>query len=571
MLKSTSSSSESKAAVLTALRAEKERRRRSQVSRFTKYRDDPVGFVENALLGFLWSKQKEICLSVRDNRRTAVQACHDVGKTALAARIGAWWLSVWEPGEAFLVTLAPTGHQVKALLWRELNRVHAAGGLPGRMNMIEWWIDSEMVGFGRSPADTDPTAIQGIHARRVLVINDEACGIGKALWDAEDSLIANDDSRILAIGNPDDPSTEFATVCKPGSGWNTIKINAFVSPNFTDEPVPDWLRPLLISRTWVEEKRKSWGEQSPLWKSKVEGEFPEQSTDSLVPLRALQGALTAEIEPGEPNELGVDVARFGDDSSVIYHRRGAVARRISKENKRDLMHLAGVVVNAIKETGATAVKIDDIGLGGGLTDRLRELKMEGKIAANVEIVPINVGEAPATNLMDERFRNLRAELNWGMRTRFVDGKIKLLGDCDDLLSEAGQIKYKFTSSGEIQIEAKAEMKKRTKGASPDDWDALVLCFAKPQFPGAGILEHYRRESEKVTASREAAVVAKMPPTTANGGVRMQAPKGISTAYGMDGSQYNADAFGIMTVKPADVGPLRAAGFVSLPVAESTAA
>lgn len=553
-------SSESKAAVLAALLAEKGRRRNSLVSRFTQYRDDPIGFVENGLLGFLWSKQKEICLSVRDNRRTAVQACHDVGKTALAARIGAWWLSVWEPGEAFLVTLAPTGHQVKALLWRELNRVHSAGSLPGRMNMTEWWIDSEMVGFGRSPADTDPTAIQGIHARRVLVINDEACGIGKALWDAEDSLIANDDSRILAIGNPDDPNTEFATVCKPGSGWNTIKVNAFSSPNFTDEPVPDWLKPLLISRTWVEEKRKSWGEESPLWKSKVEGEFPEQSTDSLVPLQALTAALTADIEPGEPNELGVDVARFGDDSSVIFHRRGAVAQRISKENKRDLMHLSGVVVNAIRETGATRVKIDDIGLGGGLTDRLRELKTEGKIAAQVEIVPINVGEAPATNLMDERFRNLRAELNWGMRTRFVDGKIKLLGDCDNLLSQAGQIKYKYTSAGEIQIEAKAEMKKRTKGASPDDWDALVLCFAKPQFPGAGILEFYSREADKVRGAKAEFARSQEVPALTNGGVRLKAPEGFSNVYGQDGRSYLVDADRMLIVNPKDANALVSLGF-----------
>jgi phage terminase large subunit-like protein len=115
---------------------------------------------------------------------------------------------------------------------------------------------------------------------------------------------------------------------------------------------------------------------------------------------------------------------------------------------------------------------------------------------------------------------------------------------------------------------------RAKSGSPDRLDALVWALSElmvEEVAGWGIMEHYRRESEKVTSSRAAAVIEKQPPTTANGGVRMQAPKGISTAYGMDGSQYNAGADGIMTVKPADVGPLRAAGFVSVTVPESTPA
>lgn len=526
------------------------------VSRFEGYRTDPVAFIENALLGFVWSKQRDICKSVADNRRTAVPSCHDVGKSAVAARICAWWLSVHEPGEAFVVTLAPTFHQVRGILWREINRVHSAGGLPGRMNQTEWWFDPEIVGFGRSPADTDPTAIQGIHARRVLVVFDEACGIGKELWDAADSLIANEESRFLAIGNPDDPASEFAEVCKPGSGWNVVTLSAFDSPNFTGEPVPDWLRPLLISKTWQGERLRKWGEGSPMYQSKVLGKFPEQSIDSLVPLSALNAAVARTLPDGEPNELGVDVARFGDDSTVIYHRRGPVVRRLAKAQNRDTMFVVGMVVNAIKETGATSVKIDDIGVGGGVTDRLNELRGEGKIG-NAQVVPINVGEAPATNLMDERFRNLRAELNWAMRTRFIDGDIALVGEHDELLSQAGQIKYKYTSAGEIQIEAKADMKKRTKGVSPDDWDALVLVFAKPQFPGAGIFEHYRREAGKAATERQGQTPSAKPAAI----LTMRANAGVSTVYGMSGQRYQVGADGLVSVAKDDAPSLRAAGFV----------
>lgn len=517
-----------------------------------------MAFVQEVLLGFLWSKQKEICESVRANRRTAVPSCHDVGKSAIAGRIAAWWLASHEPGEAFVVTLAPTFHQVRGILWREINRVHRAGGLPGKMNTTEWWLGEELVGFGRSPKDTDPTSIQGIHARYVLVIFDEACGIARALWDAADSLIANDDSRFLAIGNPDDPGTMFGDVCRPGSGWNVIHLDAFSSPNFTGEQVPDWLRPLLVSKVWVAEKKKSWGEQSPIYTSKVLGRFPEQSTDSLVPVSALTAALERELAEGEENDLGVDVARFGNDHSVIYHRRGMVAKRLRKLAKRDTMEVTGHVVDCVRETGARRVKVDDIGLGGGVTDRLRELLREGKLPPGTEIVAVNVAEAPATDLMDERFKNLRAELNWNMRVRFIDGKIALLGNNDDLCAQAGQIKYKFTSSGEIIIEKKEDMKKRTGGVSPDDWDALVLAFAEPQFAGAGILEFYRRQAEDKTRRETLATAPKVVTVTeAGGGVRFRAPPGTSTLYGMSGRRYDPDAEGCFVVLPDDAPPLRA--------------
>jgi hypothetical protein len=120
-----------------------------------------------------------------------------------------------------LVTTAPTWPQVRNLLWREIRRIHVQGRLPGELNLTEWWINDQLVGFGRKPDDQNAVGIQGIHAKYVLVILDEACGVAKPIWDAVDTLIANDDSRILAIGNPDDPATEFFEVCKPGSGWET--------------------------------------------------------------------------------------------------------------------------------------------------------------------------------------------------------------------------------------------------------------------------------------------------------------------------------------------------------------
>jgi hypothetical protein len=472
--------------------AELERRRKAVTSRFLVYQHDPIGFVERHLYGFLWSKQKEVCEAIIDNRQVAVQSCHDVGKTYLAAILSGWWIACHEPGEAFVITLAPTAVQVRALLWRELNRIHASGHLPGRMLQTEWKLDNgELVAFGRSPSDTAPTSVQGVHQKYVMVVLDEACGIAKALWDAVSSMAANEYSRMLAIGNPDDPSTEFRDVCKPGSGWKVIKMNAFDSPNFTDEPVPDFLRPLLVSPVWVDERKKKWGEASPLYRSKVMGEFPDQSVDGLIPLGTISAAAMRELAPGAETELGVDVARFGDDHSVCYVRRGPVFRRVFRTAQEDTMKTTGRCLDAIRRTRPSKIKIDDTGIGGAVTDRLTELKNgldtseEGKAAAallrHVEIVGVNVGEAP-TIVLDpddpryqatERYLNLRAEINWGMRQRFIDGDIDIDPEDDDLQSQAGDLKYQFTSRGQIQIESKADMKKRGRD-SPDDWDAMCL-------------------------------------------------------------------------------------------------
>jgi hypothetical protein len=475
----------------------RERRQVARVNPFAQWFDDPIGFVEEHLLGFLWSKQREIAQALVTHRRVAVKSCHTVGKTALAGRLAAWWIATRPPGQAFLITTAPTWPQVRNLLWREIRHVHASGRLPGELNLTEWWLGDQLVGFGRKPDDQNPTAMQGVHARYVLAILDEACGVAKTICDAVDTMISNEDSKILAIGNPDDPATEFAEMCKPGSGYEVIRVSAFSSPNFTGEKVPAWLSPLLVGPTWVEERKKRWGETSPIYISKIEGEFPDQSDDGLVSLAQLRAAVERDLpDVAQPNVLGVDVARFGNDATIVYHRRGNVARRVGTLRNRDLMQTCGLVVKCARDTGADRVQIDDIGLGGGVTDRLRELRDERGSGFTARVVPINVGAAPTEDAtadvrdrrvteVDEaeapktKFLNSRAELNWSLRDRFAAGTIALRGDLDDLMAQAAAIRYQLTSSGKILIEPKAKMKERGL-PSPDEWDALVLAFAEVQ-------------------------------------------------------------------------------------------
>ena len=155
-------------------------------------------------------------------------------------------------------------------------------GLPGRITLdAKWYIGNELVAYGRKPADYDPAAFQGIHARYVLVIIDEAGGVPKSIFDAVDALATNIDARVVAVGNPDDPASHFATICKPGSGWHVETISAFDTPAYTGEKVPEELLPLLVSPEWVEERKLRWGVTSPIYQSKVLGEFPDISDDTF--------------------------------------------------------------------------------------------------------------------------------------------------------------------------------------------------------------------------------------------------------------------------------------------------
>jgi hypothetical protein len=117
-------------------------------------------------------------------------------------------------GETRVVTTAPTQAQVEAILWNEINGFHERAGLAGRTNLTEWYFGNYLAGLGRKPSEHSPAAFQGLHARYLLVILDEAYGIPKSIWDAASTLAANEHSRILVIGNPDGPG-EFQEVCRP--------------------------------------------------------------------------------------------------------------------------------------------------------------------------------------------------------------------------------------------------------------------------------------------------------------------------------------------------------------------
>jgi hypothetical protein len=493
-------------AELAAIEAELQRR---------TWQEEPDVWVRERLHEVTWSKQNEILSSVRNNRRTLVKSCHAIGKSWLSARVAAWWLDIWPVGQAFVVTSAPSGPQIKAILWREIGRAFMRGRLNGRVNQTEWFMKldggkEEIVAFGRKPDDYDPAAFQGIHARYVLVILDEANGIRGPLHEAAGSLIANDDSKILMIGNPDDPNGEYFEAAKPGSGWNVISISAFDSPNFTGEPLPEAVLKQLIGKTYVEEKRRKWAplwkwsedgkrcnppegvdpetdaNSNPMWKSKILGVFPEKTeAGGLIPIAWVKAAQLRDLsktasEKGAINELGADVGGGGDDSATC-HRKGDTYRILRSYTEPDTMKQCGVIIDDLISTGATCVKVDKIGIGWGIVNRGQEL--------NRPFIGINVGEGATEDdtASDERFANLKAELWWSVRGLFERGLVDIDPEDDDLAAELCSIRYIRMSSGKIKIEPKRRDDKGKVIASPNRAEALMLA-ATPKRVQRGVVE-----------------------------------------------------------------------------------
>ena len=438
------------------------------------YIDRPVEWCSEVLQEDLWSKQREIAESVRDNRYTAVQSCHGTGKSYMASRLVSWWLSTHPVGSAFAVTTAPTQRQIEAILWRYIRATHRKGNLEGRTTLNSQWFmgTDELVAYGSKPKDYTNTdeamqAFQGIHARYVLVVMDEACGIPKWLWNAVDTLVTNSDSRVLAIGNPDDPSSQFEKVCKPGSGWNGIKISYKDSPNFTGEKVSEEIAAELISPDWVEERRQRWGDKSNLFVAKCKGEFPPTSDDTLISSDQLRRACENELLSTGPTSFGLDVARTGSDETACYSvRNGVVRMELRLPDVSDTMEIVGKAGELFRDLDnkVTSMKVDVIGVGGGVYDRMRELGH-----------PVHAFNSSEKARNPRKFKNRRAEAYWAVRSMLENDLLDLDGEDEELISQLGSIKWKIDSAGRIQIESKEEMAKRGI-SSPDLADAVVMAL-----------------------------------------------------------------------------------------------
>ena len=448
------------------------------------FQEEPVDFIELAFGDILWSKQKDICNSVRDNKYTSVKSCFDSGKSFIASRIAQWFLYSFPNSK--VVTTAPTFKQVKDILWRELRASNrkAKVNLGGQLNDTSLDLSPDWFAVGMST--NDPSNFTGIHAVYVLVIIDEAAGVEEDIFNAAEGLISSQQARILYIGNPTNIEGTFFRSFKLPS-YSKISISAFDTPNFTaygitiddirnntwkEKITGDLPAPYLVTPDWVYDKFIRWGETSPMFQALILGVFPEQGESTLIPLHKIEAAYTLnlEIQEDDPEVTGVDIARFGSDKSEFAYRKGSKVLDWRTVTNSDTVQTSGTLRQFLGLHPRSGARIDDIGVGAGVLDNVKTAE-EFK-----DIQGVNVG-MPSNE--PEMFYNLRAEIYWNLRERFINGEIDLSGlpkeVFEDLSAQLSNINFEYTIKGQIKIESKEEMKKRGL-PSPDKADALALAF-----------------------------------------------------------------------------------------------
>jgi hypothetical protein len=450
----------------------------------TRWRRDP-GYFARSVLGVdtLWHRQIEILEALRDQRRVAVPSCHESGKTFVASVAVAWHLLSRQPSK--VITTAPTQRQVRDLLWSEVRARHAGmlrtlGGDPGlgTPTLTHWAIPGESdwfaTGFATSPdkASESASRLHGYHSGHLLVVLDEAGGIAREVWGAIDGLLTSGGAKVLAIGNPA-AGSEFERVCR-SPDWRVLPVSAFDCPNLRPGAAP---LPWGVTREWVEEMRRRWGEDSVVFQTKVLGRFPQTASDTLLSIAEVERAISR-MPPQETRErasIGVDVARFGSDQTVIFVVRGSGVAAVEAISGQDTMRTAGSVIRLAKEHGlwktdGDRIAVDDTGVGGGVVDRLRE--------ESWGVRGVNFGASPECTANVVRFTNRRTELWWRMR-EWIRGDAAL-GDLrpevlDCLRADLTAPKYEQRSDGRIALESKDRIRERS-GRSPDHGDALALAL-----------------------------------------------------------------------------------------------
>ncbi len=301
-----------------------------------KYQQDPSDFITTCLdvkPEHFWPKMVEVAESVRDNQFTAVHASHSVSKTYGAGRIAVWFKACYNPST--VVTTAPSDNLVKNQLWREIHAAYSGAkvDMGGKMTSLMWdcklspeimaaiepeqralWQKNFAIGFSTSP-DTvteHATKMQGFHNRHVLVILDEAGGILKAIWKAAiEGLMIDERCKILAIGNPTDPTGYFHKVCQPGSGWNVINISVRDTPNYIEgrEVIPG-----VAGRDYYNRMKRDYGEDSNTFKIRVLGQFPEWLEGTYFGSRIAEAENAGHIDdyPWEETQKVYTFADYGD-------------------------------------------------------------------------------------------------------------------------------------------------------------------------------------------------------------------------------------------------------------------
>lgn len=469
---------------------------------------------------------KKILEPVAKYERVSIKATHSVGKTWTMARVALWFGTVYKNSK--VITTAPTGRQVKKLLWGELHSAYQGSLYPlgGKLLTTEWQIGPEWYVMGFSPQkeaasntkEQSGSSFQGFHADYILIIFDEATGIPADIWKMAEGLMTSGKIvKFVAIANPTTRSCEFFKTFQDDS-WFNVGLTCFDSPNLIangitskhklsrelnrlkeldkeqrlealssyEQPVPH-----LLSCKWVMSKALKWGLDHPLFQSKALGEFPDVDEDVIVQLADVEEAMTRDREyPKQALRcIGVDVARYGKDDSVITTLANNVQIGFKALSQRSTTQVAGKVIDIVEHDkshfGATRVLVDATGVGAGVFDILNEHYRKDR---NVEVIEIHFGQSPVLDTDDSKYKDDQGLTEVDrVKSRYLNLKSRMfdilasdlkadlaLMNEDIYLEELPTIQYEFTIQGKMKVEGKDSYGARMSGKSPDASDSLAL-------------------------------------------------------------------------------------------------
>lgn len=405
--------------------------------------------------------------------RDATASGHGIGKSADIGMVVAWALDTHE--DTRVVVTANTEPQIRTKLWPEI--------IKWRNLAItrDWWKVTKTGMFSVVPGheeswradamtwtEHNTEAFAGLHnaKKRIVVIFDEASKIADKVWEVTEGALTDDETEIiwLAYGNPTQNTGRFRECFgKHRSLWTTRQIDS--------RTVEGTNKPYLQSIV------DTYGEDSDIAKVRVLGQFPSASSLQFISSTLVSNAQTRSVfcDPADPLMMGVDVARFGDDRTTIYFRRGKDARSIPpiKLSQVDTMQLVGKLAELHRLHRPLFICVDEGGVGAGVVDRLRQMQLP--------VVGVQFGSKPlgAVKLGEGvRVANRRAEMWSIMREWMASGMIP---EDQDLSDDLVGVEYSFNARDEILLEKKEHMKERGL-ASPDDGDGLALTFAVPAYP-----------------------------------------------------------------------------------------
>jgi len=393
--------------------------------------------------------------------REAIASGHGIGKSTEVAWIILWAMST-RPNLSGVVT-ANTTNQLSTKTWRELALWH---NRTINKHWFKWTatkffhVEHQATWVCAAVPNTEHNSesFAGLHAKHVLLIYDEASSIPDKIWEVSEGAMTTPRAMWFVFGNPTRNTGRFRECFfSHKHRWRTRQIDSRECKMTNKQELTEWV--------------DTYGDDSDFCRVRIKGEFPRTGTMQFISSEVVDYCMLWEA-PYEayylmPIVLGVDVARYGDDKTVIIVRQGRKVLELKRFSELDTMQVAAEVMFTIREYSPIITFVDGVGIGAGVVDRLRQL--------GYDIVEVNAGTKPYE---EKTYYNKRAEM-WDRMRIWLKGGADIPHDTEVRKSLIG-LEYGFTDAktGELmRLERKVDMKKRGL-PSPDEGDALAMTFAE---------------------------------------------------------------------------------------------